>query len=440
MKKILTILAIVASMVAANAQPQSQSAKAIASAKSAVDKAQAAVENPKQNTKTATWLKYGQTLLDAYNAPAGNFWVGMSAQELQVLGGGERPRSETQVTVGNQTLIKQEYANKNLYFNPSGTLAIIEVTQPVVDNALDKALDAFAKAGELDEKGQKTKDIKSGISSVATKFTEDAYTAYTLGDMSKSSVLFEKAVKAAATAPNSQLDTNGIYNAGFTAYAAQDWNRAKGFFEDCLKYEYYGDGGETFAKLADISDKLGDSAKARSYLDQGKAKFPTSQTILIGLINQYINEGNHDEVFALFEAAQKNEPNNASLYYVEGNTRAELGQFDEAIAAYDKASSVNPDYEYGYIGKGKLYYDTAVEIQDKASLETDDAKYMALMADFEKTLKSCIEPFEKAFEVTKDDTIKKAVAEYLKNACFRFRTEGAEYQAKYDKYNAVLNE
>ena len=156
MKKILTILAIVASMVAANAQPQG--AKAVATAKAAVEKAQAAVENPKQNTKTATWLKYGQTLLDAYNAPAGNFWVGMSAQELQVLGGGERPRSETQVVVGNQTLIKQEYANKNLYFNPSGTLAIIEVTQPVVDGALDKALDAFAKAGELDDKGQKTKE------------------------------------------------------------------------------------------------------------------------------------------------------------------------------------------------------------------------------------------------------------------------------------------
>jgi hypothetical protein len=29
------------------------------------------------------------------------------------------------------------------------------------------------------------------------------------------------------------------------------------------------------------------------------------------------------------------------------------------------------------------------------------------------------------------------LAEYLKNACFRFRNEGADFQAKYDKYNAV---
>ena len=229
-----------------------------------------------------------------------------------------------------------------------------------------------------------------------------------------------------------------MYNAGFTAWQAEDWNRAKGFFEDCLKYNYFGDGGETYAKLADISDKLGDKAAAMNYLNQGRAKFPGSQTIIVGLINQYMGEQNHEQVFSLLREAQKNEPNNASLYYVEGNTLADMGRVDEALAAYDKASSVNPNYEYGFIGKGKFLYDRAVEIQDKANAETDDAKYMALMADFEKSLKGCIEPFEKAFEVTKDEGVKRAVAEYLKNACFRFRTEGGDYQAKYDKYNEFL--
>ena len=438
MKKIFAIIAIAAAMTAVNAQ--AQNAKSVAAAKAAVEKAQAAAENAKQNTKTATWLKYGQTLLDAYNAPAGNVWVGMSAQELQVLSGGERPRSESQAVVGGQPMLKQEFANKNIYFNQAGQVALVEVTQPVVDNALAKALNAFQKAAELDPKGTKTKDIKTGIETIATKYTEEAYNAYTMGDMKKASTLFEQAVKASGTAPLSQLDTNGIYNAGFTAYQAEDWARAKGMFEDCLKYNYYGEGGETFAKLADIADKLGDKDAAKNYLDQGRAKFPSSQTILIGMINQLIGAGNHDEVFALFKEAQKNEPNNASLFYVEGNTRAELGQIEEAIASYDKASQVNPNYEYGYIGKGKLLYDTAVDLQDKANSESDDAKYMALMGEFEKSLKGCIEPFEKAFEVTKDPGIKRAVAEYLKNACFRFRTEGAEFQTKYEKYAAAAAE
>ena len=438
MKKFFAIIAIAAAMTAVNAQ--AQNAKSVAAAKAAVEKAQAAAENAKQNTKTATWLKYGQTLLDAYNAPAGNVWVGMSAQELQVLSGGERPRSESQAVVGGQPMLKQEFSNKNIYFNQAGQVALIEVTQPLADNALAKALDAYKKAAELDTKAQKTKDIKTAMETIATKYTEEAYNAYTMGDMKKASALFEEAVKAAGTAPLSQIDTNGIYNAGFTAYQAEDWSRAKGLFEDCLKYNYYGEGGETYAKLADIALKLGDKDAATNYLGQGRAKFPTSQTILIGMINQYIEAGNHDEVFALFKEAQKNEPNNASLYYVEGNTRAELGPIEEAIASYDKASQVNPNYEYGYIGKGKLLYDTAVDIQDKANSESDDAKYNALMGEFEKSLKGCIEPFEKAFEVTKDPGIKRAVAEYLKNACFRFRTEGAEFQTKYDKYAAAAAE
>ena len=434
MKKILAIFAVAASMLAVNAQAQNKSVDA---ARAAVEKAQAAAENPKQNTKTATWLTYGQKLLDAYNAPAGSAWVGMSAQELQVLGGGERPQSETQVELDGEPMLKQTYANKNLYFNQAGQLALIEVTKPVVENALDKAFEAYQKAMELDTKGQKTADIKKALETIVSKYTDDAYNAYTLGNMAEASVLFEKAAKASAAAPLSQLDTNSIYNAGYTAWAVQDWNRAKSLFDECFSYGFFKK-GDTYAKLADIADRLGDSAAAKKYLEEGAAKFPESESLLIGLINYYISSGeNADELFNLFKKAQAAEPNNASLYYVEGNARAKMGQDAEALAAYDKAIEVNPNYEWGYIGKGIKLYDMAVDLQDKASQEMNDAKYMALMGEFEKALKGCIEPFEKGFELTQDDEIKKNIAEYLKNACFRFRSEGGEYQTKYEKYSAV---
>ncbi len=437
MKKIFAIIAIAASMFAVNAQAQN---KSVAAAKSAVEKAFAATENAKQNTKTATWLKYGQALMDAYNAPAGNVWVGMSAQELQVLSAGERPTSETQVEVGGEPMLKQTYANKNYYFNQAGQLAVIEVTQPVVENALDKAVEAYAKAAELDPKGQKTKEIATALETISTKYTDEAYNAYTMGKYADASVLFEKAAKAAGTAPLSQIDTNAIYNAGHTAWAAQQFDRAKGSFEQCLKLGYLNK-GETYAKLADIADRLGDKAAAKKYLEEGTAKFPESESLLIGLINYYISSGeNAEQLFDLFKKAQAAEPNNASLYYVEGNARKQLKQDQEALAAYDKACQVNPNYEWGYIGKGIQLYDMAVDLQDKASQEMNDAKYMALMGEFEKALKGCIEPFEKGFELSSDPEVKRSIAEYLKNACFRFRSESEEYQAKYDKYTAAANE
>ncbi|MBQ2006279.1 MAG: hypothetical protein II205_01810, partial [Bacteroidales bacterium] len=82
MKKIFLVLAIAASLQAIDAQAQVKSPSA---AKSAVEKAAAATTNPKQNTKTATWIKYGSALMDAYDATVGSVWVGMSGQELTLL-------------------------------------------------------------------------------------------------------------------------------------------------------------------------------------------------------------------------------------------------------------------------------------------------------------------------------------------------------------------
>ena len=432
MKKIFAILAI-AAVVAVNAQAQNAD---IAKAKAALEKAQAGVENAKQNTKTATWIKYAEALVKAYEAPKGNAWIGMTAQELQVLSANERPTSESQVEINGQMMTKRVYANKNLYFDGAGQLRVIEVSEPVDADALDKAVAAYAKAAELDAKGQKTKDIKNALESINGKYMDDAYAAYNLGDVSKASVLFEKAAKAAGTAPLSQLDTNAIYNAGFTAWQAGEYARAKGFFEEGIANGYYGEGGESYAKLADIADKLGDKEASKQYLTEGSRKFPESQSLLIGLINYYINSGEDTaQLFNLFAEAQKNEPTNASLFYVEGNARKKLGQYEEALTAYNKAIEVNPKYEWGYIGKGILLYDQAVEIAEKANSEYDDAKYNALLGEFEKCYKGCVEPFEQAFELVQDNEIKASLAEYLKNVCFRFRTD-PEFQAKYEKYES----
>ena len=436
MKKILAILALAASMFAVTAQ--AQNVKSLGAAKAALEKAQAAAENPKKNTKMATWLAYGKALMDAYAAPQGNVWAGMSAQDLALVAANDRMLSESQVVINGQNLVKRVYGNKNLYFNEAGQLTVIEVTQPLADNILDKALDAYVKAAELDPKGSKTKDIVTALESVGSKFMDEAYNAYSLGKLADASVLFEKAAKAFGTAPLNKVDNDAVYNAGFTAWQSQDFARAKKFFEQGIAAGYYGEDGESFAKLADIADRQGDKALSKKYLEEGFAKAPQSQSILIGLINYYLtNEEDTDRLFQLFEEAKKNEPNNASLYYVEGNARLKLGQFEEALAAYDEASKVNPKYEWGYIGKGMALYNKAVELQEKASLEVDDAKYMALLGEFESTLKSSIAPFETALDLTRDDEVKASVAEYLKNACFRFRSEGDEFQQKYEKYAAM---
>ena len=353
--------------------------------------------------------------------------------------GGDRPVSQEDVVIGGEPMVKKVYDTKNYYFNQNGVLSMIEVTKPVVENALDRAVEAFQKAASLDEKGQKAKDITGGLSTIAGKLNDEAYNAYLLGDLAKASNLFEKVGDVSALIPGGSVDSNAIYNAGFTAFSTGDMARAKNFFQKSIALGYDGENGDAYAKLADIAAKEGNQEESRSILEGAFTKYPQSQSILIGLINSYMSGGdNTDRLFELIDGAKKNEPNNATLYYSEGQIHEKLGNIEAAAKAYDESVKVNPSYEYGYIGKGILYYNRAADLQEAASNEMDDAKYNQLVKDFEVSLKACVEPFEKAYEISTEN--KRSIAEYLKNACFRFRTESDEWMAKYNKYNAAVSE
>lgn len=436
MKKVLIALALIASVTFANAQ---NNVKSLSAAKSALEAAEAAANNAKKATKVATWLKLASSYMDAYNAPMGNGWIGAQAQELNLVMANQRPTSEENVEINGNQYVKKAYATADYYFNQAGQLAVIKVTKPIVEDALGKALNAYKNAFKNDPKATKTADIVKGIENIAEKYTQEAYDAYTFGDPAAASKFFEAAANAVADAPVSKFDGESVYYAGFTAWSAEDYNRAKTFFQKCIDNKYFGEEGDIYAKLADIADKQGDKEGSKNILEEGAKAFPSSQSILIGLINYYVSAGEDTErVFTLLNEAKKNEPNNASLYYVEGNINKELGKVDEAIASYRKCAEINPEYEYGYIGEGLLLYNQAYDIQEEAQNELDDAKYNALVDKFEAALKGCIAPFEKAIEVTKDDSLKPSIAEYLRNACYRFREE-AGFQEKYDKYSKMVN-
>lgn len=428
MKKILLALAMFAAIQVADAQ-----VKSAADVKKSVEAAEAATQNVKKAVKTATWLKLGQEYVKAYDAPTGNILPGSNKTELTLMMGSEKPVSSEEVTVNNEKYTKDVYADKNLYFNQNGQLVIIEVTKPVYEDALERAVKAYQKAYELDEKHAKDKDVAAAFDYIGQKYVTEAFNKYTFGDVATASKLFEKAADVEALAPLSKIDTSVIYNAGFTAMAAKDNERALKFFKRCYDLGYYYEGGEVFARLAEV-----DTLNTKKYLEEGFSKFPQSQSVLIGLINYYLkNNEDTETLFGLLDKAKANEPNNASLFYVEGNIRAQLGQIDKAVVAYEECAKINPEYEYGFIGEGTMFYNRAIELQTKAQEEIDDAKYMALVKEFEESLKSCIAPFEKAFEITKDANIKAGIASYLKNAFYRFREESAENQTKYEKYAEI---
>ena len=164
MKRILIALAVLLAVQVADAQTKTPEA-----AKKAVESAQAAAENPKKSGKFVTWLKLASAYMDAYNAPTGNLFLNTPRVQLEQMMAIKKPVSVEQVELEGAPYMKEDHGDKYLYFDAQGVLRIIEVTKPVCEDALASALEAYAKAAELDLKGSKTKDIKTAIEMIGAE-------------------------------------------------------------------------------------------------------------------------------------------------------------------------------------------------------------------------------------------------------------------------------
>ncbi len=436
MKKVLLALAIIASVQAAYAQTGHEALM------KAIEKAQEATQNPKKAANPATWTTLAQAYLNAYNAPTGNILSGVDKAQLALTMGKDKPTSSENVVLGGVQYVKDVYADKNLYFNANGILEFVEITKPVIPDALVKALDAYKKAHEVDAKGKKTEDIKSGIMLVNTSYTEDATVAYTIGNLSKAAELFAAAYEASLVQPYAKVDTASLSNAGLVSVMSNNFANAQKYYEKCLEYNYFGDNGSVYANLAECAQKLDTTAagraKAKVYLEEGFQKFPNSEQNLYGLINYYSASGESaDELFKLIGKAKANSPDNPSIYYVEGNAYSKLERYDEALKSYRDAQKVDPKFNWGYIGEGTLHTTRADKLVEEAQKTLDDAKYTQLVDEYYKAMAAGIDVYEKAIEITADENLKRTIGDILKTLYYRLREQDPKYQAGYDKYNEL---
>lgn len=434
MKKILIALAVLASMQTVDAQ-----IKAVNDARKAVASAEEAAQNPKKAAKAATWMKLAQAYVTAYDAPTANV-LGGSKQELTLVMGNDTPTAVEEVVIGGLALEKNIYNGKNLYFDASGALIATEVTEPAIEgDALAKAVEAYKKALVL---GAKASDVEAGLNAISEKYFSGAYNQYSLGNTVEASRLFGLASAAAAATPSHRIDTVSIYYAGITALEGADYKNAMKFFTEAFDYGYHGENGAVYANLGSSALGLKDTVAAKQYLEDGFAKYPESGAILTNLINLYLStKEDPNKLISLLDEAKKQMPDNASLYFVEGNILTQIKEYDRAVAAYRKAGEIDSAYEMGYYGEGTMYYTKALEIQEEAeALPVQEyKKYDELQELLSEALKSAIGPFETLFSMTKNDDVKQVAADYLKRLYFVFRNEKPEYQAAYEKYEAFLN-
>lgn len=412
--------------------------KDVADALKAYERAKSSADNPKKATNPKTWLALAASYAQLYDSPIKSIWLGASHMETKVLLKDQRIEKSEDVVLNNTTFLADYYSDKILYYGQNGELSAWVITNKYLDQPLlEKSFSALNEAIKLDGNGKSTKDIVAQLEALKLRYYNEAMSAYNLGDFKASSYDFEKAYEISANKLLDKIDTAFVYYAGLTAFLSQQHDRSIEFFNKAISLDY-DSAGDAYSYLAEAYKAKGNIEMAKDVLNKGFKKYPSTQSILVSLINTYL-ESNDDpqKILELIHQAQVNEPNNATLHYAEGNVWKNLTELDKAIESYKKSVEIDPNYYFGYFAIGAAYYDHAVELQAKAADEMDDAKYETLLKDLEHNLEAAIEPFEKCFAASKDEEIKAVVAEYLKNIYFRFREKNETYMAGYEKYNAL---
>ena len=402
------------------------------------EKAKADVEG-KKATDAASWVKLGKNMIAAYENPTKNVWVGLSAVEAKILLKDQRSSGQEKKTLSGDEYNMVRYSDKELYYDANGLLNFWVVTKPLLPiDILSEAYNTYSKGFELDVKGSQKKDIVDGLTKIKNFHIAEAMAANTLGNYSLSSKNFGSAVRCSEHPAINKIDTVIVFYTGYTAFYAQEYERALHYIQRAINMGYTQE-GTAYSFLAECYKALNQTDKVESTLAEGFTKYPSNQAILVTLINLFLEKDEDPaKVMEYIHKAQENEPTNQSLYLAEGNAWKKLNNFDKAFECYQKAVTIDPKYFYGFYSIGLTYYDAAYELSVKAAEEPDDKKWSVMMEEMEALLLKAIDPFEKCFLLTNEPEIQKELAQYLKNIYYRMIGKNeALYKPLYEKYRDI---
>ena len=174
-----------------------------------------------------------------------------------------------------------------------------------------------------------------------------------------------------------------------------------------------------------------DTAAFLKVLEDAMIRFPQEPWFLQNLINHYIFSGQESVAVDYLNKAIEREPNVAQYHMIKGNINANIENIEEALADYDRALELDPTLVDAVAGKGRVYYNKAVKMNEDAAYIQDQKEYKKALADMNDTFKQSLPFFEKAHEM---DPENREIMITLKTLYYRFHME-AEYDAIQEKLN-----
>lgn len=297
------------------------------------------------------------------------------------------------------------------------------------EDPLGESFKSFIKAVELDGKGRYTSGLKVNLTFLLQDLTNAAIKAFESKDFVPATKYFENVLAVEALdmfKEETPVDTVIMYNVGITAANAKMYEKAIGYFRECIKHDY--NGGASYGQIVSAYQELGDTLKSVEMMKEGFEKYPEEQAILFALINYYIEQNNSQEAINYLDKAIGKEIDNPTLYFAKGSALEKLGRAEEALEVYNKAIEVDPEFANAYYNIGVYYFNKGVSQGEIANAipTNKPALYKEEKAKADEEFKKAVPYMEKAMELDPSDVY---IMDHLKNLYYRLNMM--------DKFNEI---
>ena len=273
-------------------------------------------------------------------------------------------------------------------------------------NALRISMESYLKATELDIKGRYKDEIKLGLAQVQLGANGKGISYYNTTSFDLAASSFDLAAEVARTFDI--VDTMAVYNSALCYEKADMTDMAIERYRDCADIKYQVP--NVFLFISTLYRNSDNDEEALKVLQEARVSYPREQSLIIEELNIYLTNKDFERAKANLELAAEQDPTNEILWFSLGSVFDNLGNYDEAIIAYQKAIVVKSDYFDANYNLGALYFNKAVlgineanEMWKPRMTRTEAANQKKLEEDSKSMFATARPYLESAFQVDPTD-------------------------------------
>jgi len=276
--------------------------------------------------------------------------------------------------------------------------------------AIDRAIDSYLKANELDTKGSYKKENDRALQALQGASLNAGNDAFAAKDYERAIARYAQSERVAKAF--GQVDTNAVFNSALAYESKGDDANAIKRYREALAAGY--SKPEVYRYISSLQRKGGDLPGAITTTREGRAKFPEDKDLILDEMTYLLAADRSEEAEASVKLAIEKDPKNAVLWSVlgglydkkaaEATDEATVMQwYAKAEEAYKKSIEMDPKFFDAYFNIGVLYNNRAATEYEKCGKIKSDAEYMKCKTVADEVYLKAVPYFEQAHALNPED-------------------------------------